>query len=324
MKFVKWLLFPFSLIYHTVTSIRNWCYDAGYFQTFIPPVKTICVGNLSVGGTGKSPMIEYLISTYIKSHNIAVLSRGYKRKTKVCMEVLPDMNAEEVGDEPLQFKRKFDGIKVFVDANRREGIKTILDNYPDTNLILLDDAYQHRKVKAQHYILLTTYQNPYFKDFILPVGWLRESRSGAKRADTIIVTKCPASLKEKKKKEYLQKINPLENQQVLFSTIKYAEKIHSSQKTIEFKDFDDFYLITGIANPKPLLDFLKKQNKNFDHQAYPDHHNFSEAEIRNINTLKKPVLTTEKDFVRLSGRVTHEIYYLPIEVELDGNISLEA
>ena len=317
MKFLKWLLFPLSLIYHTITTIRNWCFDAGYFSTYIPPVKTICVGNLSVGGTGKSPMIEYLIRSYMATHHIAVLSRGYKRKTKGGIEVLPNMNAEDVGDEPLQFKRKFTNIKVFVDANRREGIQAILSKYPEINLILLDDAYQHRQVKAQHYILLTTYQNPYFKDFILPVGWLRESRGGAKRAEVIIITKCPETITESQKNEYKRRIKPRSNQQVLFSKIKYSDKIFSNQKQLNLSNFDDFYLITGIANPKPMLEFLKKQDKTFEHLAYPDHHNFSPVELSKINALEKPILTTEKDFMRLSGKINQELYYLPIEVELD-------
>ena len=320
MKSLKWLLFPFSLIYHTITSIRNWCFDVGYFNSYIPPVKTICVGNLSVGGTGKSPMIEYLIRQYSKTHTIAVLSRGYKRKTKVCVEVLPDMPVEQVGDEPLQFKRKFEEIKVFVEANRKEGIKTILNTYPETNLILLDDAYQHRKVKAHKYILLTTYQNPYFRDFILPVGWLRESRSGAKRADVIIVTKCPDTLNPGNKKEYINHINPTKNQQVLYSKIKYSNHIHSTQKTVKLSEFDDFYLVTGIAKPKPMLDFLKRKNKTFKHLAYPDHHNFTKEELSKLRALEKPILTTEKDFMRLSGNLKEDLYYLPIEVELDKKI----
>jgi tetraacyldisaccharide 4'-kinase len=232
------------------------------------------------------------------------------------------MKAEEVGDEPLQFKKKFRAIKVFVDANRREGIKKIIDKYPKTDLILLDDAFQQRKVKAHKFILLTTYQNPYFKDFILPVGWLRESRKGAKRADTIIITKCPKGLMEETKTEYLKNINPLKNQQVLFSKIKYSEYIYTKLQSQKLSDLDNFILITGIADPKPLLDFLKKQNKNFEHKAYPDHHNFSDAEIKNISKLKRPILTTEKDFVRLSGKVDCELYYLPIEVDLDGHIEL--
>lgn len=321
MKRLRWLLFPFSLIYHSITSIRNWCFDAGYFASYIPPVKTIAVGNLSVGGTGKSPMIEHLIKTYSRSHRIAVLSRGYKRKSKGCVEVLPAMTAEDVGDEPLQFKRKFDKVKVFVDANRREGIKTILHAYPKTDLILLDDAFQHRKVKADKYILLTTFQNPYFKDFILPVGWLREARTGARRADVIIVTKCPDDLTEDTKNTYIKHINPEKHQQVLFSKIKYADEIRSADRSLELTELNDFYLITGIANPKPMVDHLKGRHKSFEHKAYPDHHNFSNDELLKLNALEKPILTTEKDFMRLHGKVNRELFYLPIEVELDADIT---
>ena len=320
MKILKWLLFPFAFLYGFIVWIRNWCYDTGIFKSYIPPVKTITVGNLSIGGTGKSPMIEYLIDKYSKSNNIVVLSRGYKRKTKGCIEVEQQMAAEEVGDEPLQFKRKFNDIKVFVEANRVEGIKTILNIYPKTDLVLLDDAYQHRKVKAHKYILLTTFQNPYFNDFLLPMGWLRESRTGAKRADVIIVTKSPISLNETTKKEYISKIKPRSNQQVLFSSINYSETIYSIGNQLKLEDFDDFYLVTGIANPRPLLDFFKDQNKSFKHLAYPDHHNFRPEELSKLNGLDKPILTTEKDFMRLSNKVTAQIYYLPIEVNLDVNI----
>ena len=252
---------------------------------------------------------------------LVIILRGYKRKTKGCIEVEQHMSAEEVGDEPLQFKRKFDNIKVFVEAKRVVGIKTLLKKYPETDLILLDDAYQHRKVKAHKYILLTTFQDPYFKDFILPVGWLRESRDGAKRADVIIVTKSPMSLSDVIKKEYISKIKPRSNQQVLFSTIKYSEMIYSTEDELKLGDFDDFYLVTGIANPKPMLEFLKTENKLFKHFAYPDHHNFTTEELSKLNSLDKPILTTEKDYMRLSDKVTVEIYYLPIKVDLDGDIS---
>jgi tetraacyldisaccharide 4'-kinase len=303
-----------------IVSLRNWCYDSGYFSVYQPPVKTICVGNLSVGGTGKSPMIEYLIRQFSTSYNIAVLSRGYKRKTKGCVEVQPTMTVAEVGDEPLQFKKKFNDIKVFVEANRTYGIKTILNTYPEVNLILLDDAFQHRKVKAHHNILLTTFSKPYFKDYILPVGWLRESRLGAKRAQSIVVTKCPDDLGESTKAKYISRIQPTPNQQVLFSKIQYSNNIYTTDKHIELKDFDNFYLITGIANPKPMLDFLKQQHKNFEHLDYPDHHNFTTKDLAKINALKKPILTTEKDFMRLANKVESKIYYLPIEVELDGEL----
>ncbi len=322
MLYLKWLLFPFSLLYHIIVSLRNWCYDAGYFKSYEPPVKTICVGNLSVGGTGKSPMIEYLIRRYSNEYKIAVLSRGYKRKTKGCVEVQPTMTVAEVGDEPLQFKKKFNDTKVFVEADRTKGIKTILQTYPETNLILLDDAFQHRKVKAHHYILLTTYKSPYFKDYILPVGWLRESRSGAKRAQTIVVTKCPEHLSNEEKNNCIQHIKPKKRQKVLFSKIEYSDKVYAKNQSVYLKDFDNFYLITGIANPKPVLKFLNEKQKSFEHFNFPDHHNFTTKEIAKFNGLKQPILTTEKDFMRLSDKVRNEIFYLPIKVILDKEIEI--
>ncbi len=316
----KWLLLPFSLIYLIITSIRNIFYDKGFFKSYSFKTPTICVGNLSVGGTGKSPMIEHLIKLYKDDFNIAVLSRGYKRNTKGFLEVKREMTATQVGDEPLQFKRKFNAIKVFVDTNRKNGIEQIEKQFPDTKLILLDDAYQHRRVKADLNILLTTYDNPFFKDFIIPVGRLRESRKGKNRADAIIITKCPNDISENKIKSIKKHINANENQHILFSTITYDEKIYSETETLDLRDFNDFCLVTGIANPKPLIQHLKNKQKTFEHFKYPDHHNFTSKEIENLKSIHKPILTTEKDFTRLYQNIKHNMFYIPIEVKLDKDL----
>lgn len=312
---------PFSWLYGFITAIRNGLYDNGFFKSHRFDVKVICVGNLSVGGTGKSPMIEHLIKAYKDQTQIAVLSRGYKRQTKGFVEVEEDMTATQVGDEPLQFKRKFKTIHVFVEANRKAGIEKILKRYPDTQLVLLDDAYQHRRVKADINILLTTYSHPFYKDFLLPVGRLRESRQGKNRADIIIMTKCPQKLAADEKLEIQKSIKPLPHQQILFSSINYSDRVYSQKQTMDFNSFDDFHLITGIANPKPLLNYLDERGKTYEHSNFPDHHHFTTQELQNIQNLSKPLLTTEKDYTRLVDSLNKDLFYLPIKLKLDKPLS---
>lgn len=320
MGIFKWLLLPFSLIYAIITDVRNFLYNRGAFKSYSFKTTTICVGNLSVGGTGKSPMIEHLIEIYKDDFNIAVLSRGYKRKTKGCIEVKTDMTPLQVGDEPLQFKRKFKSVKIFVDADRKNGIEQIEKKYPETELILLDDAYQHRRVKADINILLTTFAKPFYKDFILPVGRLRETTKGKTRAKVIMVTKCPDELSEDKIESIKRGINANENQDVLFSKIAYDEKIYNETETLDLKDFDNFCLVTGIANPKPLIQHLNNHNKTFEHQNFPDHHNFTTKEIESLKSLNKPILTTEKDYTRLYQSIQDKMYFLPIKVDINKDV----
>lgn len=320
MGIFKWLLLPFSLIYFIITNIRNIFYDTGIFRSYSFKTKTICVGNLSVGGSGKSPMIEHLIELYKNDYNVAVLSRGYKRLTKGCIEVTAEMTAAQVGDEPLQFKRKFQDVKIFVDADRKNGIEQIEKIYPETELILLDDAFQHRRVKADINILLTTFYKPFYRDFILPVGRLRESIRGKNRADVIIVTKCPENLSTEKIVSIKRRINADQNQDVLFSKITYDEKLYNDTDTLDINAFDDFCLVTGIANPKPLIQHLNNLNKTFEHLNFPDHHNFTNKEIESLKSLSKPILTTEKDFTRLYPSIQGSIYYLPISVDLNKDL----
>lgn len=320
MSFFKWFLWPFALIYQVITSLRNLFYDLAIFKYASYNAKVICVGNLSVGGTGKSPMIEYLIQNLKYEYTVAVLSRGYKRKTKGYKEVKVNHTAEEVGDEPLQFKRKFPDQTICVDADRRNGITNITKKYPKTNIVLLDDAFQHRKVKADFNILLTTYDKPYFKDNLLPMGRLRESRAGAKRADVIIITKCPESLTESQKLKIRNQIELLPNQKLGFSSIKYSENLKNDSSEVPLSSFDNFILITGIAKPKPLIDFLNDNQKTYKHFAYPDHYHFSEKDIEKFKKFDEPILTTEKDYVRLREAGIEHLHYLPISIEVDINL----
>ena len=313
------LLFPFSVIYHAVTGLRNELYNRGIFHSQTYDLPVIGVGNLNTGGTGKSPMIEYLLRILHKNYKVAALSRGYKRDSKGFQQVEVDGDARRVGDEPLQFKNKFPDVNVAVDANRREGIERLLRFSPD--VILLDDAFQHRKVQAGLYILLTAYSDLYIDDHILPAGNLRESAAGARRADIIIVTKCPPGLSSEEMQKIREKLEPVKAQEVFFTTISYSEKIYSKddEKLLDEVSADDYCLLTGIANPKPLLNYLMDKGIQLQHLKFPDHHNFSEKEIRELEEQPKKILATEKDFMRLKDRMeVKPIYYLPIEIKFLG------
>lgn len=313
MNKLRKILFPFSVLYDGVTAFRNFLYEKNYLESAEFDVPVICVGNLNVGGTGKSPMIEFLISILKDQYNVAVLSRGYKRKTKGFLLVEKHHTVEEVGDEPLQFKHKFPNVLVAVDANRRRGIEKLKDQ---AGVILLDDAFQHRKVKPFYSILLTSYADLYINDLLLPAGNLRESRAGAKRANMIVVTKCPEKLPYSKQQQIHYDLKPEPHQQVYFSTIAYATTMQglSEVKHLEYLEDKNFALVTGIANPKPMVEYLSSLKLKFEHFSFPDHHNFSQTEIQKLDT-QKIILTTEKDFMRMKDKIkTAELYYLPISV----------
>ena len=324
MKILRYILFPIVPIYHLITWLRNRFYDIGLLSSKSYDLPIICVGNLSVGGTGKTPMIEYLIRLLKDDFRLATLSRGYGRETQGFVLADEYATAKTIGDEPFQFFTKFKDINVAVDANRQEGISNLLQLEKNPQVILLDDAFQHRKVKAGLNIMLTTYDNLYVNDVVLPTGNLREPRSGAKRADIIIVTKCPTSLGEVRKEQIIKKINPNKKQYVFFSTITYSKQIYntSEHKSILSLKETKFTLVTGIANSKPLVDYLNSEGFNFEHLNYKDHYSFTENDI---NTLKKKelLLTTEKDFMRLSGALDDSrLWYLPIETEISNNADL--
>lgn len=322
MNLLRKLLFPFSLLYGGITALRNFLYNKGWLKSKSYNLPIICVGNLSTGGTGKSPMIEFLVSFLKDNHKIAVLSRGYKRKTTGYREVLQNSAVEEVGDEPLQFKGKFPDITVAVCEDRQTGIEKL---QKEADLILLDDAFQHRKVKASFNILLTSYDKLYSNDCILPTGNLREPKFGAKRADIIVVTKCPENLENSKIEAIKRSLKPKANQEIYFSKIGYSSEIKNltESKSIDYLKGKKFFLVTGIANPKPLISFLNDEGLNFEEKSFPDHHNFTASEIEQIKN-QKLILTTEKDFMRLQAiaKVT-EIYYLPISTILLNNAELE-
>ncbi len=324
MDFLRILTFPFALIFGLVVWIRNGLFNAGILASKKFDLPVILVGNLSMGGTGKSPHIEYLVKLLQKDHSIATLSRGYGRRSKGFLLANNTSTAEEMGDEPLQFSKKFPGLPVAVDANRTNGIDKLRRHVPQLEAILLDDAYQHRKVKAGLSILLTDHTHPYFRDFLFPVGNLREWRSGKKRADIIVVTKCPKSIKESEKAEFIRKISPASHQNVFFTYLKYSSLLSLSDGTpFRTNQNQSALLVTGIASPGMLYAYLKQNFKKLDHISYDDHHEYSDGDFEkirgsflNLPGASKIIITTEKDAMRMSnpGFAGLPIYYLPIEI----------
>lgn len=313
MKILRKMLLPFALLYGFVTWSRNFFYNAGILKSKSYKLPIICVGNLNTGGTGKSPMIEYLLKLLLPEFNVATLSRGYKRSSKGYKLLTGKESAAEVGDEPLQFKRKFKNALIAVDADRQNGILKLQQE--NAEIILLDDAFQHRKVKAGLNILLTAYGDLYINDFMLPTGYLREPTVGAERAKIVVVTKCPATLTKAEMEAIRLKLKLQNYQQLYFSFIEYDEEIVSKTTTVKLSSLKDkkFSLVTGIANPKPLNNFLKAKGLDFEHFVFKDHHNFTDAEIFRLQK-ETLLLTTEKDYVRLRGNFKNEqLFYLPVK-----------
>ena len=325
MKIIRVLLFPFALFYGLAVKIRNWLYNKGIIKSSKFNFPIITVGNLSVGGTGKSPMVEYLIRLLLPEYNVATLSRGYKRKTRGYILANEKTTAIDIGDEPMQFHNKFPGITVAVCEERAIAIPQILYDKPATNVIILDDALQHRQVDAGLNILLTDYNLPFYKDFFLPTGDLRDEKSRYKRADIVIVTKCPDDIGVEKKNKVVTSINPLPDQQVFFTSIKYGKpsQLITKEET-PLSDETDVLLVCGIANPQPLKKFIKERVHNITVLHYRDHYIFTIDDLRhikkqfdNIESTNKIIVITEKDAVRLikfqAELMDMPVYVLPIE-----------
>lgn len=319
MKYIRLLLFPFSALYSLIIRLRHFFYDRQVLSSREFDFPVICVGNLSLGGTGKSPMIEFLLRHLESDFHMATLSRGYKRKTTGFVEVQPESAAADVGDEPLQFKTNFPQQTIAVDEERVHGIERLRELHPHLNGVLLDDAFQHRKVKAGFNILLTTFDALYVDDFLLPAGNLRDSIVAANRADFVIVTKCPLELSEQQKVKTRKKLNLKHHQQLFFSQISYDQNIYSIENQLSLAELDDFILVTGIAKPKSLVNYLTQIGKKFQHESFPDHHHFSEKEIQDLKLNDKKILTTTKDFMRLKSYFQDsEIFHLPITSDFYG------
>jgi tetraacyldisaccharide 4'-kinase len=335
MKYLRWLLFPFSLLYGLAVIIRNFCYDAGIFKSYKFTKPVISVGNLDVGGAGKSPMTEYLIRLLKDDYKLATLSRGYGRQTKGYMVATATATATNFGDEPAQFKHKFPEITVAVCEKRVHGLKELM---PGNDVVLMDDAYQHRAVEAGLSLLLFDYSRVNEPHLLLPAGNLREPFSGRWRAQILIVTKCPSQLTNDEKDALAYKIEPLPYQQLFFTSIGYQplEDMEGRPAALKIDSDTIVFLLSGIANATPLLQYLNGLTPHIIHHKYTDHHPFT---LKNISKLagefaacgsqKKIIVTTEKDAQRLDkswfnqgGHASENlpVFVIPIKVEfLDGS-----
>lgn len=322
MNLLRKLLFPFAILYGFITSLRNYLYDKGILKSYSFNIPVIVVGNLSVGGTGKTPQIEYLIRLLSPIYRVATLSRGYKRKSEGFILADDSVNAEIIGDEPFQYFKKFPNIQVAVDSDRKNGIEKLLKQKTPPEIILLDDAFQHRKVKAGFYILLTAYEDLFCDDFMLPTGNLRESRNGAKRANVIIVTKCRPHITQLEQEAISIKLRRFllcrnDNKvEIFFSSIDYDDKVCNASESILVSDLNEKQkiVLAGIAKPKPFFDFL--QNDSDEIMIFPDHHNFNNRDIETLKNKAKDkiIVTTEKDYVRLLTKIPKlKLYYLSIK-----------
>ncbi|HEX4875309.1 MAG TPA: tetraacyldisaccharide 4'-kinase [Chitinophagaceae bacterium] len=321
LKSFRILLLPFALLYWLVIGIRNLLYDKGVFKSAEFGLPLICVGNLSVGGTGKSPMTEYLVQMLKGSYRVATLSRGYKRKTKGYLLANPNATALDIGDEPMQFHLKFPDVAVAVGEERIVAIPQLLHDRPETEVIVLDDAFQHRSIKAGLNILLTDYNNLFIHDFYLPTGDLRDLKDSYKRAEIIIVTKCPPEMKDSEKDKIIKEINLLPDQQIFFTSIEYGNIYHIvSKQQINFSQTAEVLLVSGIANPRPLKKMLEQHSNIYHLLQYSDHHIFTIDDLNDIKnkfeemaSADKFILTTEKDAVRLQ-KFSAEIAGMPFYV----------
>jgi tetraacyldisaccharide 4'-kinase len=327
LKSFRYLFFPFSLLYGGAVWLRNWLFDKKILKSASFNFPIICVGNLAVGGTGKTPMVEYLIRGLKNDFNIATLSRGYKRKTKGFAIANEKTTALEIGDEPMQFHKKFEDITVAVGEERLVAIPQLLHDKPQTQVIILDDAFQHRTVKAGLNILLTEYKNLFTRDLLLPAGDLRDVKVSKKRADIIIVTKCKSGLTTNEKDDIIKEIKPNGLQKVFFTEITYTQPYHlfTKEKIIPIPSTDTtVLLVCGIANPRPIKEFVNKTYLTYDMLKYSDHHIFDTDDLNDIKkhfdkivATNKIILTTEKDGVRLqkfdAQLSNYPIYVLPIE-----------
>jgi tetraacyldisaccharide 4'-kinase len=328
------LLLPFALIYTAGVWLRNKLYDNGLFASYRFGISVVSIGNITVGGTGKTPHTEYLIDLLSKDFTLAVLSRGYKRQSKGFRYVETGDSTSKTGDEPLQIKRKYPGVVVAVDADRVQGIKRLQSDYPCLDLILLDDAFQHRRVVPSLNIVLIDCNRPVWNDTMLPAGRLRDCRSSLHRADIIVVAKCPANISQDEKRKYADKLKKY-GKQLYFSCFEYGKAYPLPASGKSAFDSSNLLAVSGIANPAVFFGQIEKQYPEavIEHCVFPDHHDFSEKDIRNI--LKKAesrtIVTTEKDSVRLMSNfremkkpIPANIYCIPIKVKIDDSYSFNS
>ena len=332
--FIQMLLLPLSWLYGAVVRVRNWLYDAEIFPSESFDIPVINLGNITVGGTGKTPHTQYVAQLLQEKYMVAILSRGYKRKTRGFVLADENATAETIGDEPFQMKQNLgENVIIAVNADRRRGIRNLLKLRPDIAVILLDDAFQHRRVKAGLNVLLVDYNRPVYRDRQLPAGNLREAASEKKRADIIIVSKCPNTIKPMEIRVIIKDLKPLPYQEIFFSAYRYGDlrQITKSERPLSINELENYHvlLVTGIAEPETLKSCLDTQTKSLQFIRYADHHHFSQNDITfiektflKISQPKKIIITTEKDAVRLKKHLADfsedcvsKIYVLPIEVD---------
>lgn len=336
-KLLVYVLTPFSWLFRAVTEVRNKLFDWGWLKSVSFDVPVVCVGNLSVGGTGKTPHVEYIVGHLMGEYRIGVLSRGYKRKTKGFLLANSKSTPELIGDEPYQIYEKFGKrVRIAVCENRVKGIRRLLEIDPKINLIILDDAFQHRQVTPKVSILLMDYSRPVYDDKVLPLGRLREDKSGINRAEMVVVTKCPDNLPQIQYRILSNNLNLMTFQKLFFSRYKYEELIPVfpdeapyQVKLDSLTEADSVLIVTGIANPRPLIRLCMGYPVKIKVLHFPDHHNFTQRDLRMIEGkfhsmkgARKIILTTEKD----GCRMLHNPYFpvdikpfcfaLPVQVEM--------
>ncbi|MCF0191509.1 MAG: tetraacyldisaccharide 4'-kinase [Marinilabiliaceae bacterium] len=323
----RFFLLPLSWLYGLVVGLVNKAYDYNILKSQKSTVYSICVGNLTVGGTGKTPMIERLIedNVVVGGKKWALLSRGYNRKTKGLIVVDDNSTVEEIGDEPMQMHRKYPFLPIIIDGDRNRAFRYISDNMPDIECVLMDDGMQHRTTRADKYILMCDYSRPIYNNFLLPAGNLRESWSGRKRASVIVINKCPKDISESERSTIASKMKLNEHQKLYFSAIEYGDVVGAMSGQV--------LAIAGVGRPQPFFDEVRRRyGINIECIQYPDHHNFTESDLSDLKArLDKlgndsTLLCTEKDFQRLGSIEGHVIAYMPIRLrfleESDKNINI--
>jgi len=334
------LLYPFSLIYGTITGFRNFLYDTGILKQTEFRIPVICIGNITVGGTGKTPHTEYITELMQDKFKVAVLSRGYRRKSIGFRIASPSDNVKDIGDEPLQICRKFQNVTIAVDSDRVNGINSILKERPETEVILLDDGFQHRRVLPGFVVLLTDFNRLMINDHLLPYGNLRENVRNMSRADIILITKSPENLSPIQRRIIVKEINKAPYQNLYFTLFEYKEPVAvfsiSAGEKVELNTTNNtqcgIVLLTGIANPEPLKEHLSGYFNEIVHVPFPDHHKFSDSDIvkvteafHNLSAQVKYLITTEKDAVRLreftniAENLRSSAYYIPVGIKFLNN-----
>ncbi len=326
MNRIRLIFFPFAILYTLITSLRNGLFNLKFYKSKKFEIPLIGVGNLSTGGTGKTPMVEFIFKLFSNEFKMALLSRGFKRSTKGYVKANEDSNSSDIGDEPFQIFSKFKKIDVAVDENRVRGVRNLLNENQKLQSIILDDCFQHRSVSLKLNILLTTYKSPYYRDFVLPVGNLRELRTGYKRADVIIVTKCPKDLLAEEMKMIRKDVSLKSHQVLFFTSIKY-NKFLLGESEININDLNGLkvLLVTGIANDKEIVNYLRNKNIQFDKVSFSDHYKYSLKDIQKIELdfSDRIIITTEKDYqkIKLIDK-KNKWYYLQMETYFLNNEDL--